>query len=377
MATLLFFNTCFFDFGAIRRLPKAMASLGMSRPLLVTDKGIRQAGLADNVLEQIGGGSVDIFDETPGNPTEAAVMKAAQQCRDRQCDGIIALGGGSAIDLAKAVALMALSDEPLLHYAGLARGKVKQVLPLIAVPTTAGTGSEVSVGMIIIVEDGRKLTFVADQFIPAIAICDPDLTAGLSAMLTAATGMDAVTHCIEAVLSPVVNPPAEAIGLDGLERAIAGGALERAVRDGSDIDARWHMMMASTEGAYAFVKGLGAVHAMSHACGALPDLRLHHGTLNAVLLPLVLRFNAGAPAEKMQRIGRAMGLGATDDIADYISALNARIGLPAKLAEMGVSADQIDGLAEAAAADMASQTNPRPVERSDYVSLFSEALEIS
>jgi alcohol dehydrogenase class IV len=272
---------------------------------------------------------------------------------------------------------MALSDEPMLHYAGIARGKVKQVLPLIAVPTTAGTGSEVSVGMIIIVEDGRKLTFVADQFIPAIAICDPDLTAGLPAGLTAATGMDAVTHCIEAVLSPVVNPPAEAIGLDGLERAIAGGALERAVKDGSDREARWQMMMASTEGAYAFVKGLGAVHAMSHACGALPGLRLHHGTLNGVLLPLILRFNAGAAGEKMQRIGRAMGLAPSDDIADFITGLNARIGLPASLAAMGVSKDQIEGLADAAAADMASQTNPRPVEREDYVSLFSEALEIA
>jgi 4-hydroxybutyrate dehydrogenase len=378
MATLSFFNTCFFDFGAIRRLPRAMASLGISRPLLVTDTGIRQAGLADVILEEIGGSeSAAIFDETPGNPTEAAVMKAAQQCRDMSCDGIIALGGGSAIDLAKAAALMALSDKPLLHYAGVARGKVKRVLPLIAVPTTAGTGSEVSVGMIIIVEDGRKLTFVADEFIPAIAICDPDLTAGLPAGLTAATGMDAVTHCIEAVLSPVVNPPAEAIGLDGLERAIAGGALERAVANGSDRDARWQMMMASTEGAYAFVKGLGAVHAMSHACGALPGLRLHHGTLNAVLLPFILRFNAGSSEVKMQRIAKAMGLGPSDDIADYAAGLNKRIGLPASLADMGVGADQIDGLAEAAAADMASQTNPRPVEKGDYVSLFSEALAIA
>ncbi|HMB46760.1 MAG TPA: iron-containing alcohol dehydrogenase [Afifellaceae bacterium] len=378
MATLSYFNTCFFDFGAVARLSKAMASLGIEHPLLVTDKGVRQAGLADIVLEKTGDpGRVEIFDGTPANPTERAVLDAARQCRESDCDGIIALGGGSAIDLAKATALMACSDEPLLHYAGLARGKVKQVLPLIAVPTTAGTGSEVSVGMIIIVEDGRKLTFVADQFIPAIAICDPELTAGMPAGLTAATGMDAVTHCIEAVLSPVVNPPAEAIGLDGLERAIAGGALEVAVANGSDRQARWHMMMASTEGAYAFVKGLGAVHAMSHACGALPGLQLHHGTLNAVLLPTILRFNAGAADEKMQRIARAMGLGSGGEIADFISGLNQRVGLPASLAAMGVIEGHIDGLAEAAAADMASQTNPRPVESSDYVSLFSEALDIS
>jgi 4-hydroxybutyrate dehydrogenase len=378
MATLSFSNTCFFDAGAIGRLPKAMASLGISRPLLVTDKGVREAGLADIVLEKIGDSvAAEIFDETPGNPTEAAVMKAAGQCREAKCDGVIALGGGSAIDLAKAVSLMALSEEPLLHYAGVARGKVKQVLPLIAVPTTAGTGSEVSVGMIIIVEDGRKLTFVADQFIPAIAICDPDLTAGLPAGLTAATGMDAVTHCIEAVLSPVVNPPAEAIGLDGLERAIAGGALDRAVADGSDREARWQMMMASTEGAYAFVKGLGAVHAMSHACGALPGHRLHHGTLNAVLLPLILRYNMDAASEKMGRIARAMGLDSSADVAAFITGLNSRIGLPESLSAMGVSADDIDSLAEAAAADMATHTNPRPIDKQGYVSLFSEALEIA
>ncbi len=374
MATLTFSNTCFFDFGAVGRLPKAMASLGISRPLMVTDKGIRDAGLLDTVLAKAADVRFEIFDETPGNPTEAAVMKAAGQCREKGCDGVVALGGGSAIDLAKATALMAASEEPLLHYAGIARGKIGRVLPLIAIPTTAGTGSEVSVGMIIIVEDGRKLTFVADQLIPAIAICDPDLTLGLPAVLTAATGMDAVTHCIEAVLSPVVNPPAEAIGLDGLERAIAGGALERAVRDGGDRDARWQMMMASTEGAYAFIKGLGAVHAMSHACGALPGLHLHHGTLNAVLLPPVLRYNADAAGDKMQRIARAMGLGAGDDIADFIADLNRRIGLPESLAAMGVTTSMIDGLADAAVADMASQTNPRPMERADYVSLFSAAL---
>ncbi len=376
MATLSFFNTCFFDSGAVTRLARAMVSLGITKPMLITDKGVRETGMIDRIVN-LAGEPIEIFDNTPGNPTEAAVMQAAQQCRDAGCDGIIAVGGGSPIDLAKATSLMALSDMPLLHYSGIARGKVKQVLPLIAVPTTAGTGSEVSVGMIIIVEDGRKLTFVADQFIPAIAICDPELTVGLPAGLTAATGMDAVTHCIEAVLSPVVNPPAEAIGLDGLERAIAGGALENAVADGSNMQARWDMMMASTEGAYAFVKGLGAVHAMSHACGALPDLRLHHGTLNAVLLPVVLPFNAGSSAAKLDRIGRAMGLDGSKKVADFIRDLNHRIGLPENLAAMGVTHDHVERLAGDAEADMASQTNPRPVSRKDYEALFSAALEIA
>lgn len=378
MATLSFFNTCYFDFGAVTRLPKAMGTLGISKPLLISDKGVGAAGLTEIVLASMGDrGKPVLFDDTPGNPTEYAVMAAAQVCRDNQCDGIVALGGGSPIDLAKATAVMAVTEHPLLHFAGVARGKISRRLPLIAVPTTAGTGSEVSVGMIIIVEDGRKLTFIADELIPDVAICDPELTIGLPAGLTAATGMDAVTHCIEAVLSPVVNPPSEAIGLDGLERAIAGKALERAVSDGSDRAARWDMMMASTEGAYAFVKGLGAVHAMSHACGALPDLALHHGTLNAILLPTVLEFNAGHASDKFRRIAAAMGLSEHGTMPDFIRGLNSRLGLPAKLAEVGVTERHIKGLAGAAAQDLASASNPRKATQDDYERLFSVALDNS
>ncbi len=380
MAILTYSNTCFFDFGAIKRLPKALKSLNVTRPMVITDKGLVAAGLAGQIADIMTDGGVPpaaIFDDTPNNPTEAAVAMAAGLVGQSGSDGIVALGGGSSIDLAKATALMAKSTKPLVDHAGIIRGKDVPGLPLIAVPTTAGTGSEVSNGFIIIVEDGRKLTFVCDAFTPDIAICDPELTLGLPAGLTAATGMDAVTHCIEAMLSPAVNPPAEAIALDGLCRAVGAGHLIDAVADGGNREARWQMMMASTEGAYAFIKGLGAVHAMSHACGALPDLGLHHGTLNAVLLPPVLRFNAAAAPDKMARIGVAMGFGegkSASAIADAVSGLNRRFGLPANLAEMGVGEDHLPQLVRDATADMAGATNPRPVRQGDYEALFSQSL---
>ena len=380
MATLTYSNTCFFDFGAIKRLPKALKSLHVARPMVITDKGLVAAGLAGQITGILIDGGVPpaaIFDDTPENPTEAAVTAAVGILGQSGSDGIVALGGGSSIDLGKAAALMAKSTKPLVDHAGITRGKEVVSLPLIAVPTTAGTGSEVSNGFLIIVEDGRKLTFVCDAFTPDIAICDPELTLGLPADLTAATGMDAVTHCIEAVLSPAVNPPAEAIGLDGLFRAVGERHLISAVADGGDREARWQMMMASTEGAYAFVKGLGAVHAMSHACGALPALGLHHGTLNSVLLPPVLRFNAAAAPEKMARIAAAMGLGqgkSALEIADAVAELNCGFGLPANLAEMGISEDHLPRLIGEATADLASATNPRPVSPNDYEALFSELL---
>ena len=380
MATLTYSNTCFFDFGAVKRLPKALKSLHVTRPILVTDKGLVAAGLAGQIAKILADGGIPpaaIYDDTPANPTEAAVHAAVDLVNESGADGIVALGGGSPIDLGKATALMAKSTKRLIDHAGILRGKGHGSLPLLAVPTTAGTGSEVSNGFLIIVEDGRKLTFVCDAFTPDIAICDPELTLSLPAGLTAATGMDAITHCIEAVLSPAINPPAEAIGLDGLCRAVGAGHLVRAVADGGDREARWQMMMASTEGAYAFVKGLGAVHAMSHACGALPDLALHHGTLNAVLLPPVLRFNAAAAPDKMARIAAGMGLGenkSASAIADAVADINRGFGLPGNLAEMGVTEDHLPRLIRDATADMASATNPRPVSPGDYEALFSESL---
>ncbi len=377
MAVLSYLTQIQFDHGAIKHLARGMQRLNMQRPLIVSGPSISKGAIVQTLREQL---PADVpfvlFSDVPGNPTEAAVLQALALYRSADCDGVICIGGGSPMDLGKAVALLARQPGPLAQYAATEGGKqkIRDVAPLIAIPTTAGTGSEASVASVIICEDGRKLTFVSDLLLPRLAICDPLLTLGMPASLTASTGMDAVTHCIEAVLSPVVNPPAEAVGLDGLERAIGEGHLLKAFADGTDLDARWNMMMASTEGALAFIKGLGAVHAMSHAVGRLHALNLHHGTLNAVLLPAVLRFNHAYVGEKYQRIKRAMGLAPSADLADYLSGLNQQLGLPANLAQMGVRAEHLDGLEHHAMADLNTMTNPRQPKASDYQRLFEEAL---
>lgn len=376
MATLNYLNTTHIDFGARAMLADTLKDMGVKRPMIVTDKGIIAAGILDTVREALGNEfSPEIFDETPENPTEEATLLALKQYRDAGCDGIVSLGGGSSMDLAKALALLATHDEPLSKYAAIegGGGLIGEVAPHVAMPTTAGTGSEVSVGSVIITNDGRKLIFASQHLLPKVSISDPDLTLGLPARLTAATGMDAVTHCIEAVLSPMENPPAEAVGLDGLRRAIQLGHLEKAVADGSDRDARYNMMMAASEGAMAFIKGLGAVHSMSHACGRVKELKLHHGTLNAVILPTILRFNAGHVGDKYDRIRDAMGLKAGTDLADAIEALNERLGMPRNLGEMGVSRDT-PGLVDNAMTDVCTFTNPRPLTPADYEALFDQAI---
>ncbi|WP_428671389.1 iron-containing alcohol dehydrogenase [Reyranella sp.] len=375
MAILSYLTTTHFDFGAVRLLPKELEKLGVRRPLLATDKGVRAAGLLDVVLGTLNqGGALPVFDDTPPNPTEAATLSAFELYRSAGCDGVIGLGGGSAMDLGKAVALLAGSGGPLDRYDPLTGGArhIAMVAPIVAIPTTSGTGSEVSVGFVIVMNDGRKLTFASPKMIPRVAICDPELTLGLPPALTAATGMDAVTHCIEAILSPVVNPPAEGIGYDGLRRAWRH--IEAAVRDGADRDARWHMMMASTEGAMAFVKGLGAVHSMSHAAGRLPKLKLHHGTLNAVILPTILRFNEGVSPEKYERLAEAMGLPKRTDLAEAVTIRNRELGLPSGLAAMGVTDSMVADLVPHAVADLSTRTNPRPADAAAYTDLFTAAL---
>jgi len=380
MPVISYLNTCDFDFGALARLGDHMKRLGIERPMICTDNGIKAAGILDTVEAALPGGKSNaIYTDTPPNPTEDAVLEAVQIYKDAGCDGVIALGGGSSMDLAKGVALLATHDAPLAQYGASERGsgKIGALAPLIAIPTTSGTGSEVSVGAVVILNNGRKDTFASPNLIPKVAVCDPELTMGLPSHITAATGMDAVTHCIEAVLSLVVNPPAEGIGYDGLERAIGMGYLERAVADGSDKDARWNMMMASTEGAFAFVKGLGAVHSMSHAAGRIKELKLHHGTLNAVILPTILRYNEEVCEDKYERLRRAMRVAPSADLADEIQALNGRLGLPANLKEMRLEEDMLDGLVQYALTDLAHFTNPKPIDAAGYEMLFKQAMGIA
>ena len=374
MALINYLTRIQLDFGAASLLPDELHTLGISRPLMVSDKGIVAAGLTARVKADLPS-ATPVFDETPPNPTENAVDAALAVYRDAGCDGLVAVGGGSSIDLAKGVALMVTHDGPLEQYAAILGGMPKitpAVAPLVALPTTAGTGSEVGRAALITLRDGRKLGFIAPYMIPNVAICDPDLTLGLPASLTAATGMDALTHCIETFLSPRDNVPADAIALDGAGRAVKW--IEKAMADGSDRDARWNMMMASLQGGLTFQKGLGAVHAMSHPLGGLRDPVLHHGTLNAVILPAVLRFNAGHVGDKYERLAAVMGLPAGADVAGAIESLNRRLGLPANLREMGVTDDVIPRMVEGAVADHSTASNPRPVNGADYQALFAEAM---
>lgn len=376
MPVMNFLTQCVFDPGALKQLEALARARGISRPFIVTDPGIRDSGILARVEAALGVPAAGVFSETVANPTEVQARLATDQYRQSGADGIIAVGGGSSMDHAKAIGLMASHAEPLETYAAIIGGarKIGRIPPLIAIPTTAGTGSEVSVGMVIIMENGRKETFASPNLIPAVALCDPELTLSLPPRLTAATGMDALTHCIEAVLTPAVNPPAEAIGYDGAWRAFGLGMLRRAVIDGSDAEARWHMMMASYEGALAFVKGLGGVHALSHAAGRLQDRQLHHGTLNAVFLPHILRFHHGAADVKYARLRQVMGLPEGADLADAIAALNQEIGIPANLSSMGLTAADGPGIVDYALKDLAHLGNPRPMSADDYGRIYELAL---
>lgn len=375
MSLITYLTTVRFEAGALAGLGNDLNELGIKAPLIVADRGIERAGLLDRLRDVLPDGSgMAAFLDTPTNPTESAVLAALAVFRAQGCDGLIAIGGGSAIDLAKGVALLAGHPGPLAQYAAILGGLPKitaTVAPLIAIPTTAGTGSEVGRAALISLDDGRKLGFISPHLIPKRAICDPDLTLGLPAWLTAATGMDAITHCIETYLSPRYNPPAEAIALDGLVRAI--DTIERAVADGGNRDARREMMMAALEGGLTFQKGLGAVHALSHPLGGLKQVSLHHGTLNAVLLPHCLRFNASHCEQKYAVIRQRLGLAAGADLAAYFEALNTRLAMPSTLSEMGVPSDCLPLIAEAATADHSSASNPRPADRDDYLAILKAA----
>ena len=376
MALINYLTRIQFDFGALALLPEEMKLIGMSRPLVITDRGVVAAGLLDRVTATLPASvAVATFDGTPANPTERAALTALDAYRAHDAVGIIAVGGGSSMDLAKAVAILATHEPPLVQYAaaegGVARITAK-VAPIIAIPTTAGTGSEVGRGAIIIFNDGRKIGLLSPHLLPKLALCDPELTLGLPAGITAGTGMDALTHCVETFLSPNVNPPADAIALDGARRAARH--LVRAVENGQDREARWNMMMAAMEGAMAFQKGLGAVHSMSHPLGSLEELKLHHGTLNAVILPTILRWNDGHVGDKYDRLCEAMDLSAGTDLARHVEQLNARIGLPDGLKAMGVPTQVLPRLSEAAIKDHCHLTTPRQPTVAEYEALFLQAM---
>lgn len=365
MSAINYLTRIEFGEGEIARLPEFLAQLGVKRPLLATDRGLVASGLVDRVKALLA--DAVVFADTPANPTEEAVIAAHALYAAEGCDGIVGLGGGSSLDLAKAVRLLTGHPGPLEQYTAVAGGVARihgKICPMIAVPTTSGTGSEVGRAAVIITADGRKLGILSGFMLPSIALCDPELTYGLPPGLTAATGMDAISHCLETYMAPAFNPPAEAIALHGLDCGL--GAIERAMADGRDAAARRDMMTCALEGAMAFQKGLGAVHALTHPLGAIRTLNLHHGTLNAVLMPAVLRFNRPVIGAKWEVLARRMG-GEPDAV---IAALNSRIGMPSGLAAMGVTEAMMETVSHAALKDHCHGTNPRIATQAEYLEIL-------
>jgi len=379
MSLIIYLTQIQIEDGARRLLAAECERVGIKKPLIVTDAGVRAAGVLQQVLDALPAelrGAV--YDGTPPNPNEAAVREAVALFQQHGCDGLIAVGGGSSIDCAKGAAIAARHPGPLKTYATIEGGAAlitDACVPLIAVPTTAGTGSEVARGAIVILDDGRKVGFHSWHLLPRAAICDPELTLGLPPLLTAATGMDAIAHCMETFMAPPYNPPADGIALDGLARGWAH--IERATRDGQDRDARLQMMSTSAQGALAFQKGLGCVHSLSHSLGGV-NPKLHHGTLNAMFLPAVIRFNAEAESmikeRRLERMALAMGLARGDEVADAIRAMNGRLDLPTGLGAMGVQRDWFDRIIEGALADHCHKTNPRLASTDDYRAMLEDSM---
>jgi alcohol dehydrogenase class IV len=376
-AAFTFPNRILFDAGARRLLADELARLAVARPLLVTDPGLVSLGISALVAGPLGKHAV-VFSEVKPNPTEDDVLAGLDRYRTEGCDGVIAVGGGSAIDAAKAIRLLTTHPGRLADY-DLTKGgqeKIKRSLPpMVAVPTTAGTGSEVGRGTLIqLPQTGRKTAILSVHLLPSVAICDPELTVGLSPALTAGTGMDAFTHCIESYLSTTFHPICDGIAVEGLRYLSKG--LETAVREPSNTEARTAMMMGALLGGISFHKGLGVVHALSHALGGTG--RVHHGTLNAILLPHALRYNREAAGPRMADLGSRLGLGRGGDAAGHLVTLTelvlARMPIPRRLGQLeGLKRERIGEYARLAMLDHCHATNPRPCTQLELEDLLERA----
>ncbi|MSQ74105.1 MAG: iron-containing alcohol dehydrogenase [Betaproteobacteria bacterium] len=338
MMPLIQYPRVLFDFGAVRALPEELAQFKIARPLFVTDPGLVRHGVFDKVRAAMPAGStLAVFDQTPENPTVDGVERALALYRERGCDGLVAVGGGSVIDTAKAAAVVAGLGGKVDDYLGHPERITASVVSLIAVPTTSGTGSEVSRGAgIHSTSSSRGSSIGGPWVVPRVAICDPELTLTLPKFMTAGTGMDALSHAVEGYLAKAVNPVGDAMALDAVKRAWAW--LPRAVDNGADREARWQMMMASMQ-AMLTAKGLGSAHALANTFG---DQGLHHGTLVTMALPAVLRLLAPRLPERMSALAGAMMLAPGENPADALGAMNARLGLPRTLREYGYKMTDIN-----------------------------------
>jgi len=371
-----------FGGGALGELSTELARLGMKRPLLVTDGGVVQSGLAERVIAASDPLRLAVFDGVSPNPTEANVLAGLDVYRHEKCDGIVSLGGGSPLDAGKAIRLVATHPLPLEPYDDQLNGgdRIGSNLPsMVGIATTAGTGSEVGRSAVIILKStDRKTVIFSPHLIPSVAIADPELTLGLPPHLTAGTGFDALTHNVEAYLAKGYHPMCDSIALGGTR--LAAQNLVHAVRKGRDIQARSNMMMASIMGAVAFQKGLGAVHSLAHPLSSVAGL--HHGTTNGILLPHVLEFNRVTSEDRLRDLALAMGLDVAGALtADAASAaieevrrLLREIGIPEGLSALGITREMIPALSRKAMEDACHQLNPRPCTESDMVMLYEQAL---
>jgi len=361
-------TTILFGAGAVTRLSGELEKKGIRRPLLVTDAGLARTPVFERVRSLAPGALV--FTAVDPNPTEKNVLDGAEFFVQNDCDGLIALGGGSPIDAAKGIRLKVNHSLSLADYDDLIDGGSKitdDLPPLIAVPTTAGTGSEVGRSTVItIAKTNRKTVIFSPYLIPSPAIVDPELTVAMPRHISAGTGMDAYTHNVEAYLSKGFHPICDAIALEGAR--LASENLPRVMSNGSDIEARGSMMMSSMMGAMAFQKGLGATHSLAHPLST--EFGMHHGTANAVLLPFVLDFNREASGPRLETLARHIGCG---DMAERTRELNALCGIAPRLRDHAIPLEALPSLAAKAIQDGCHQLNPRACSEEDLLDLYRQA----
>ncbi len=366
--------------GRIRETPEWCRENGITSPLIVTDPGLRELPFTRQLIEDCrnAGLKTGVFSAIKPNPTGSNVGEGVKAIRDGHHDGVIALGGGSAMDAGKAIALMAGQTRPIWDFEdkgdNFKRADAAAILPVIAIPTTAGTGSEVGRASIITDEaiKVKKIIF-HPKMLPVTAVLDPTLSVGLPPALTAATGMDALSHNLEALCSPVFHPIAEGLAVEGIRLVFEN--LQRAVEDGANLEARMKMLTASSMGAAAFQKGLGAMHALAHPLGGVFDA--HHGMLNAILMPYVLIRNRGVLEDKLERACAFIGLlpPGADKFIEAVLALRESIGIPKTLAEIGIDRDRARDIATMAVEDPSALTNPIDLSVDDYQSLLLDAID--
>jgi alcohol dehydrogenase class IV len=365
--------------GRIAELPQACRAYGMARPLLVTDRGLAAGDLIAGIVKRVrdAGIPIAVFSEVKPNPTEANLQAGVDAFRAGGHDGVIAVGGGSALDVGKCVAFMVAQSRPVWDFEDVGdwwtRANTDGIAPIIAVPTTAGTGSEVGrAGVIAREQTHEKKIIFHPMMLPKIAIEDPELAVGLPPFLTMATGMDALAHCFEAYCVNAFHPLADGIALEGMK--IVDSYLPRAVADGRDLEARAYMFAAASMGATAFQKGLGAIHSVSHPVGARYDT--HHGLTNGVLFPYVLVCNKAAIADKIPHIARALDLPGRDfdAVLAWILALRKKLGVPHTLAELGVRQADAGLIAADAVKDPTASSNPRQLNEAEFEKLTLAAI---